>query len=82
MRTEDVVTVKLLSTGYVRVDAGHRQFAQLPKDVWDTMEPGQVIDDKWAFEPEWCRLRKPAPDGEGRKIRLDTEKLGMIESRE
>lgn len=62
MRTEDVVTVKLLSTGYVRVDAGHRQFAQLPKDVWDTMEPGQVIDDKWAFEPEWCRLRKPAPE--------------------
>lgn len=56
--TKDVTTIKHFDTGYVRVDASGRQFAQMPLAVWDAMEPGETVPDEWAFEPEWCRLRK------------------------
>ena len=67
-QTAQVTRVKQLSTGYVRVDAGGRQFAQMPSDVWDALEPGQAVPDEWAFELEWERLRKPdaEPESEAR----------------
>ena len=58
--TKDIITVKRLGTGYIRVDAGGRQFAQMPCNAWEGLDAGQTIPDEWAFEYEWCRLRKPA----------------------
>lgn len=69
--TKDVAIVKRLASGYIRVDAGGRQFAQMPNDVWGSLNPGDTVPDEWAFEPEWCRLRKPL-----------TQAVGLAKARE
>ena len=69
----DVTHVQPVGAGYVLVHGGGRQFAQLPRAIWDSLEPGETVPDEWAFEPEWGRLRKPP------NARLDRQSALCVE---
>jgi hypothetical protein len=59
--TYEVMTVKRLSTGYVRVSSGEA-WAQLPASVYDQLSPGEYIPDEYVFEPSWGWLMKPVTE--------------------
>jgi hypothetical protein len=57
-RVKTVTRVQRLSTGYVRVDAGGVEFAQMPAATWDALPCGEIVPDEFAFDARWCRMRK------------------------
>ena len=51
--------IKVLPTGYVRLGVrGRRAWAQMPRNVWESLQPGDVIPGEYQFEPHESMLLK------------------------
>lgn len=61
MEDRNVVTVKRLESGYVRLltDVANC-WAQMPIEEWELLLPGELVPDQYTFEPSWGRLKKPS----------------------